>query len=75
MIMLVNESPPASSSPWLTRRQAAERAQVDPKTIDRWVRDGRLTRHGKRRGARFKIQELDAAISWTPTPQSADREG
>jgi excisionase family DNA binding protein len=30
---------------WLTKAQAAELAGVKPRTIDRWIKDGRLTKY------------------------------
>lgn len=47
---------------WLTRATAAGYAGVSMNTIDRWARDGRITRYRVEgmRSVRFKKDELDA---------------
>lgn len=51
---------------YLTRTQAAERRGVSVATIDRWVREGRLTRYrpagNRRNGSRYRQSELDALL-------------
>lgn len=49
---------------WMTRQEAADHARVDPKTIDRWAREGKLRRykatgHGT---PRFKMSDVDAVM-------------
>lgn len=52
---------------WLTRQQAAERARVHVRTVDRWLAEGVLTRHSVAvRGTRVDAQEIDALM--TPVP-------
>lgn len=48
-------------SPWKTRTESAEYARVSVGTIDRWAREGDLTRHYPRgtRSVRFHRDELD----------------
>jgi len=36
---------PTGSPGWLTREEAAERAEVSKRTIDRWLKSQRLTRY------------------------------
>lgn len=58
---------------WLTRTEAAEHLRVTPSTIDRWARQGLVTRHrltGTARGVRYKREELDALLQ----PVSADED-
>jgi excisionase family DNA binding protein len=48
---------------WLTRHQAADRADVHLRTVARWLADGTLTRHlvhGRSR-VRIDADELDRA--------------
>jgi excisionase family DNA binding protein len=58
-------------SPWLTRQEAAERARVDVRTIDRWAREGRITRHKVEglQSVRFTVAEIDALIVPETTPE------
>lgn len=53
-----------ATSPWLTRAEAAERLRVSPKTIDRWTREGRLTKHkvGDLQSVRFAAAEVDKLV-------------
>jgi excisionase family DNA binding protein len=48
-------------SPWRTRAEAAEYARVSESTIDRWVRDRKLTKHfvTGTRSVRFHTDDLD----------------
>jgi excisionase family DNA binding protein len=61
----------AETSPWLTVKQAAARAQVGPKLIYRECRAGRLLRHariGGRRDLRFKPEWIDEWLEASSTP-------
>lgn len=53
---------PATS--WLTKLEAAEYLRVRPRTIDRWVAEGRLTRYKLKglQSVRFDRAELDRMI-------------
>lgn len=57
---VINKAP---SGQWLTREQAANRAKVDKRTIDRWLSMSLLTRYriGKR-GVRIRREELDRVL-------------
>jgi excisionase family DNA binding protein len=58
---------------WLTRAQAAKRARLGLRTIDRMMADGRLIRHRDALGrVRIEQSELDALI--TPRQFSPDLE-
>ena len=49
---------------WLTRTQAAERLDVNVRTIDRWVKRGILERYETPTGrARFDGKDVDALRS------------
>jgi excisionase family DNA binding protein len=55
---------------WLTRKHAADRAGVHPRTIDYWRKTGRLTTHRTGTGAvRIDQQELDDLTSVRPEQQ------
>lgn len=60
---------------FITVQEASDRAQVDPQTIYRWLRNGMLTRYkiGVGRGyTRVNAEELETLL--TPTPAvPADR--
>jgi excisionase family DNA binding protein len=58
------ESPATEYVPiaWETRTEAAERARVSTKTLDNWVRSGRLPRHGAGRLVRFDPADVDALL-------------
>lgn len=49
---------------WLTRKEAADRLRCDPKTIDRWSREGRLTKHkvGDLQSVRFRADQVDSLV-------------
>lgn len=51
-------------SPWKTRQEAAEYARVTVGSIDRWARNGDLTRYYPRgtRSVRFHRDELDSLM-------------
>lgn len=56
---------------YLTRAEAAARARVDVRTIDRWLRAGRLQRYREgARSVRVDSRELDAL-----TTPHRDRKG
>jgi excisionase family DNA binding protein len=59
------EPPPALSSPWLTVKEAAERARCGVKTVYREVAAGRLkaARIGGRRELRFLADWIDQWLS------------
>lgn len=63
----VTQTPPtgiACSSPWMTRAEAAEYLRVGERTIDRWVLEGRITRHkiDGLQSVRFRRAELDGLV-------------
>lgn len=46
--------------PWLTRAEAASRARVDVRTIDRWLRDNKIRKYHTVTGrVRISTRELD----------------
>jgi excisionase family DNA binding protein len=50
---------------WMTKREAAEHMRVSTKTIDRLVRDGKLTKFpvaGSSRAVRFRRDDLDKLL-------------
>lgn len=55
---------PRDLGPWYTRDEAAEYLRVRPRTVDRMVREGKLTRyrfsHGDR--PRFRVADVRAMI-------------
>lgn len=59
---------PPPNGPWLTREQAAEYLAVVPRTIDRYAREGHLTRHYMARGRtpRFLAAEVHALPRTAP---------
>lgn len=51
---------------WLNRAEAAEYLRVHVTTIDRWVKEGRITKYTGADGlslARFRRDELDALLA------------
>jgi excisionase family DNA binding protein len=62
------------SDPWLTLRQAAERARCHDATVRRLIRAG-LLRHARvgagRKHIRVRASWLDAALEACATPQEA----
>lgn len=57
------------TTPWMTKAEAAEYTRVVVDTIDRWVREEKITRYkiGDSQSVRFRRDELDALM----TPESA----
>lgn len=53
---------------WLTRQKAAEYLSIHPRTLDRWVEEGRVVRYhvGELRSVRFKVTELDELMKPEP---------
>lgn len=50
---------------FLRRAEAADYMSVSPATIDRWVREGRLTRYrmaGHEKVSRYRRSDLDALL-------------
>lgn len=49
---------------WLTRQETAKRLRVDPRTVDRWSREGLLTKHkvGDLQSVRFRADQVDALV-------------
>lgn len=49
---------------YLTRKQVAERFNVSERTVDRWIKDGKL--HPTRLGRTIRISEADIArfLAW-----------
>jgi len=54
-----------NSTQWLTVNQIAERLQVHPETVRRWLREGRLVgrNFGGKSGYRVSEANLDAFMS------------
>lgn len=62
---------PHLNQTWLTRRQAAERAGVSLRTVDRLLADGTLTRVRTRGPVRVLVDadELDRAVPAHSAPE------
>ncbi len=54
-----------NNTQWLTVNQIAERLQVHPETVRRWLREGRLVgrNFGGKSGYRVRETDLDAFMS------------
>lgn len=54
---------------WLTRQEAAKYLSIHPRTLDRWVEEGRVTRYhvGELRSVRFKVEDLDGLMKPEPS--------
>lgn len=62
---------PDDGKTWLSRQEAAGRARVHVRTLDRWLADGLLTRYTTGTGmVRVDADELDAFLAPAPA-QSA----
>lgn len=61
-----------TESPWLTRTETAQHLRVSPPTVDRWVREGRLTRYklAGQQSVRFLRADVEALV--TPDEPDAD---
>lgn len=53
---------PRTTPRWATRKEAAFYARVSVDTLDRWIRDGHITRYGAGRGIRINLVEVDAHL-------------
>ncbi len=53
---------------WLTVNQIAERLQVHPETVRRWLRDGRLQgrNFGGKSGYRVREEDLEEFLAQEP---------
>lgn len=62
--MSVSVSHMQTEQTWLTRTEAAARAGVDVRTVDRWLETKRLTRYraGPRGAVRIRASELDTLL-------------
>jgi excisionase family DNA binding protein len=61
---------------YLRRAEAAEYMSVTPATIDRWVKEGRLTRYrlaGHAKVSRYDKADLDALVKPVVTPVKSHR--
>lgn len=49
---------------WLTRQEAADRLRVSPHTVDRWTRQGRLTKYkvADLQSVRFSAEQVDNLV-------------
>ncbi|MBS9536550.1 helix-turn-helix domain-containing protein [Micrococcus luteus] len=56
-------SPSPATYVWLTRAEAAEHARASVRTIDRWIRAGRVPVHRVGRSIRIDRAALDALIT------------
>jgi excisionase family DNA binding protein len=54
-------------SPWYTRAEAAQYLRVDPKTLDRWRRENRVTSRkiDGIQSVRYHRDDLDACVTTT----------
>ena len=61
------------ATPWLTRREAAAYVRVSLETFDRWVKDGRITRHKVEglQSVRFHTDHLDALMVPVPREETS----
>ena len=53
----------------LTRAEVAELLRVSPRTIDRWVTEGRLSRVQLARAVRFRADDIAGLLN-TPTNET-----
>lgn len=56
-------SPSPTTYVWLTRAEAAEHARASLRTIDRWIKSGRVPVHRVGRSVRIDRAALDAVIT------------
>ena len=59
---------------WMTKQEAAAHLRVSPVTLDRYVREGLVTKYviGSKQSPRFRRTELDAIV--TPAGDGPDTE-
>lgn len=52
-------------SPWMTRQEVGAHLRVSVKTVDRYVREGKLTRHhlGGGTAVRFQRAEVEGLLA------------
>jgi excisionase family DNA binding protein len=58
-----------SSPVWMSRTEAAAYLRCSLRQVDRYVEDGKLTRHKLGRSTRFRVKQLDALL--TPEQREA----
>jgi excisionase family DNA binding protein len=63
---------PVMDTTMITRRQAADRAGVNVRTVDLWCRNGKLTGHKDGRG-RVWVKEEELNRLLTPQPMTSTR--
>lgn len=51
-----------ADSPWLTPTEAAHYLKVSTETLRRWANQGRITRYGSHKGARYHRDDLDKQL-------------
>ena len=60
--------------PFMTAREVAAAFQMNPETVARWRRAGKLTTVGGQRPARFLRAEVEALLRGEPlTPEQLDQ--
>jgi excisionase family DNA binding protein len=59
-----------NTATYLTRQEAAARARVTDRTVDRWIRTGRLTRHRSATG-RVWVDPAELARILEPRKENA----
>jgi excisionase family DNA binding protein len=65
-------NPEGSRATWLAEMHAAEHVGVSPRTLRRWVADGKIRAYRAPGGRlRFRLDELDASMA--PVPNGAAR--
>ena len=63
---------PEPASPWLTEQPAATHLGIAPRTLRRWISEGKVRAHRAPSGRlRFRLEDLDAAMTPVPTSGSA----
>lgn len=64
--MLYSASMQTTKDRWLTRAEAARRAGISERTLDRWLNNGTLTRHRRGRAVKVRADELDRVLEPVP---------
>jgi excisionase family DNA binding protein len=54
------------STCWFTRTEAAQYARVSVTTLDRWAREGKITRHKTPGGRGVRYTKIDIDNAMTP---------